>query len=108
MSLNSPAVGLFTRYKHLGKMGDPDGAIVLGREALELDPPGNADRWFVLNKLALRTSIPCKQLGVVDDEAVEYDRPSLCAEGVCRSLRRIHDFLSVTRFANCCTVTSKR
>ena len=86
MSLNSPAAGLFTRYKHLGKMEDLDEAIVLGREALELYPPGHADRWLVLNKLALRTSIRCKQLGVVDDEAVEYDRPSLCAEGVCRSV----------------------
>ena len=93
MSLNNLAVGLSMRYKHLGKMEDLDEAIVLGREALELYLPGNADRWLVLNKLALRTSIRCKQLGVVDDEAVEYDRPSLWAGGVCRSLRRIHDFL---------------
>ena len=73
------AAYLSSRYKQLGGMNDLNNAIVLGREALSLCPPGHANRLMSLYNLAIDLSSRYKQLGRMDDlnDAIVFGREAL-------------------------------
>ena len=84
-SLNNLATRFSARFDQLGAIQDLDEAIVLGREALDLDPQGHPDRSTSAINLANGLSTRYNQLGAVQDldEAIVLDREALdlCPQG---------------------------
>ena len=67
VSLVGLSIHLSDRYDQLGTIKDLEEAIVLGREALHLNPRGYPDRSMSLNNLAARLYIRHNGLGAMED-----------------------------------------